>query len=134
MVGFPGETDELFEESRAFIAALPFTYLHVFTFSARPGTPAAHMPHQVPVHVARRRNQILRGLAAEKNLGFRRSHVGHTVQAITLKAGDTHITEALTENYLKLQLAGRHEANRWIRVLISQVTAEGLAGTYQRSL
>ena len=43
MTGFPGETDELFEESRAFIESMPFTYLHVFTYSERPGTPAAEM-------------------------------------------------------------------------------------------
>ncbi|MGZ4867977.1 MAG: tRNA (N(6)-L-threonylcarbamoyladenosine(37)-C(2))-methylthiotransferase MtaB, partial [Candidatus Angelobacter sp.] len=57
MVGFPGETDELFEESRSFIENLPFTYLHVFTYSSRPGTPSAAMPDQVPVHVARERNR-----------------------------------------------------------------------------
>ena len=44
MVGFPGETEAEFEESRAFIQSLPFTYLHVFTYSERPGTPAAGMP------------------------------------------------------------------------------------------
>src|SRR3954463_15374594 len=81
MVGFPGETDELFEESRAFIESLPFTYLHVFTYSARPGTPAAGMTCQVPVHVARERNRILRELAAEKNAAFRQSFIGKTVEA-----------------------------------------------------
>ncbi len=49
MTGFPGETDELFEESLQFIAGLPFTYLHVFTYSERPGTPAASMAAQVPM-------------------------------------------------------------------------------------
>ena len=76
MVGFPGETDELFEESRSFIEQLPFTYLHVFTYSSRPGTPSAAMPDQVPVHVARERNRVLRELAAEKNRAFRESFVG----------------------------------------------------------
>src|SRR5437868_2429476 len=52
MVGFPGETDELFEESRAFIESLPLTYLHVFTYSARPGTQAEEMADQVRVQVA----------------------------------------------------------------------------------
>jgi len=134
MVGFPGESDELFEESRAFIASLPFTYLHVFTFSARPGTPAALMPRQVPVQVARRRNRVLREVAAEKNLAFRRSHVGRTVRAITLKAGNASSTEALTDNYLKLELVGRYEANRWISVRVEGLTSEGLAGRYQQSL
>ena len=67
MTGFPGETDAEFEATREMIEDLPFTYLHVFTYSARPGTPAAEMPNQVPVHVARERNRILRELAAEKS-------------------------------------------------------------------
>ena len=50
MVGFPGETDAEFEATRRMIEDLPFTYLHVFTYSPRPGTPAAAMPNQVPVH------------------------------------------------------------------------------------
>src|SRR5215472_13378781 len=66
MVGFPGETDSEFEETRRMVEDLPFTYLHVFTFSARPGTPAAAMQGQVPVHVARERNRILRELASAK--------------------------------------------------------------------
>ena len=62
-----------FEATRRFIEESPFTYLHVFTYSARPGTPAAAMPHQVPVQVARERNKILRDLAAEKKLAFMQS-------------------------------------------------------------
>src|SRR6185503_13638218 len=87
MVGFPGETDELFEESRSFIEHLPFTYLHVFTYSSRPGTASAAMPDQVPVQVARERNRVLRELAAEKNLEFRRKFLGRTLEVITLQAG-----------------------------------------------
>lgn len=128
MAGFPGETDELFEESRTFIASLPFTYLHVFTFSARPGTPAADMSQQVPVHVARHRNQILRDLAAEKNLAFRQSLVGKTVKAITLKVHDREGTHALTENYLPLRLRAEIPANRWVFSRLEAVTPEGLAG------
>jgi threonylcarbamoyladenosine tRNA methylthiotransferase MtaB len=56
MVGFPGEGDTEFEETRALIEALPFTYLHVFTYSSRPGTPSAEMADQVPVHIARSRS------------------------------------------------------------------------------
>ena len=66
MAGFPGETEAEFEETRRLIEDLPFTYLHVFTYSARPGTPAAAMAEQVPVHVARERNRILRDLASRK--------------------------------------------------------------------
>ena len=84
MVGFPGETAAEFEETRRLIEQLPFTYLHVFTYSARPGTPAASMANQVPAHTARERNRILRDIAAEKKLAFMHSFIGKTVEAITL--------------------------------------------------
>jgi threonylcarbamoyladenosine tRNA methylthiotransferase MtaB len=129
MVGFPGETDELFEESRAFIESLPFTYLHVFTYSARPGTPAAEMADQVAVEVARERNRILRELAAEKNLEFRKSFVGKTISAITLHRSDESRTEALTDNFLKLQVEGKHEPNRWVHSNVANISGDGLIGS-----
>ena len=128
MVGFPGETDELFEESRSFIEHLPFTYLHVFTYSSRPGTPSASMPDQVPVHVARERNRVLRELAAEKNLEFRRKFVGKMLDVITLQAGGEDWTEALSDNYLKVRLAGRHGPNTMMRVRIAALEDDGLLG------
>jgi len=124
MVGFPGETDELFEESRSFIEHLPFTYLHVFTYSSRPGTPSAAMPDQVPVHVARERNRVLRELAAEKNRAFRESFIGHSLEVITLQAGSKVWTEALSDNFLKVRLASRHPANEWMKVEIEGVADE----------
>ncbi|PYP88232.1 MAG: tRNA (N(6)-L-threonylcarbamoyladenosine(37)-C(2))-methylthiotransferase MtaB [Candidatus Angelobacter sp. Gp1-AA117] len=129
MVGFPGETGELFEESRSFIEHLPFTYLHVFTYSSRPGTPSASMPDQVPVSVARERNRVLRDLAATKNLAFRQRFLGRTVQAITLQTGNEGSTEALTDNYLRVRVAGRHEANRWMRVEVTGVGTDDLSAT-----
>ena len=84
MVGFPGESDAEFEATRRMIEELPFTYLHVFTYSARPGTPAAAMKNQVPVQVARERNRILRELASEKKLAFMRGFVGRALDVITL--------------------------------------------------
>ena len=106
MVGFPGETDDDFEQTRAFIERLPFTYLHVFTYSSRPGTPSAEMPEQVPVQVARERNRVLRELIAKKKRAFMESFVGREVEAITLTHFDGEYTEALTDNYLKLRLRG----------------------------
>jgi len=126
MVGFPGETDELFEESRSFIEQLPFTYLHVFTYSSRPGTPSAAMPDQVPVHVARERNRVLRELAADKNRDFRRSFVGRTLEVITLQAGGDGWTEALSDNYLKVRLPDRHEANKRMHVTVTEMGDEDL--------
>ena len=113
MVGFPGETDAEFEETRGMIEDLPLTYLHVFTYSARPGTPAANLPKQVPVRVARERNRILRELGARKKSEFMRGFVGKKIEAITLNLCDGDSTEALTDNYLKLFLKGKHAANQW---------------------
>jgi threonylcarbamoyladenosine tRNA methylthiotransferase MtaB len=114
------------------IEDLPFTYLHVFTYSARPGTPAASMTNQVPVHLARERNRILRELAAEKKLAFMRGFVGNTAEAITLNVvgndATGQFTEALTDNYLKLRLRGRHEPNRWLRARIENVVDGALVG------
>ncbi|HEV7673093.1 MAG TPA: tRNA (N(6)-L-threonylcarbamoyladenosine(37)-C(2))-methylthiotransferase MtaB [Candidatus Angelobacter sp.] len=135
MVGFPGETDELFEESRSFIENLPFTYLHVFTYSSRPGTSAAAMPDQVPVHVARERSRVLRELATEKNRAFRQSFIGRTLEVITLQSGnDDDWTEALSDNFLKIRLAGRHEANKILRVNVTEMGGEDLVAVAEREI
>lgn len=126
MVGFPGETDELFEESRSFIEHLPFTYLHVFTYSSRPGTPSAAMPNQVPVHIARERNRVLRDLAAKKNLEFRKKFIGQSLEAITLQANGEGWTEALSDNYLKVRLDGKHEPNKVLLIDIAGINGDGL--------
>jgi threonylcarbamoyladenosine tRNA methylthiotransferase MtaB len=129
MVGFPGESNADFEQTRRMIDELPFTYLHVFTYSARPGTPAASMPNQLPVQTARERNRILRELAAAKKLAFQRSFLGRTVEAITLSVFDGRHTEALTDNYLKLRLAGHHPANQWLRAQVDEVRDGALVGS-----
>ena len=129
MVGFPGETDDDFEQTRAFVERLPFTYLHVFTYSSRPGTPSAAMPHQVPVQVARERNRILRQLAAEKKRVFMESFVGREVEAITLTHFDGEYTEALTDNYLKLRLCGKHDPNQRLRSAIALAGHDALIGS-----
>src|ERR1700681_879906 len=98
MGGFPGETDSDFEDSRRFIESLPFTYLHVFTYSERPGTPAANAG-QVPMPLRKERNRVLRELAARKNLEFRRAMVGRTLSAVTLES------QALSSNFLRIELA-----------------------------
>jgi len=129
MVGFPGESESDFEETRLLIEELSFTYLHVFTYSPRPGTPAAAMRDQVPAQVARERNRILRELSAEKKLAFMRTFVGTTVDAISLNVFDGQSTEALTDNYLKLRLAGHHEPNRWLQARVGNVADGALVAT-----
>jgi threonylcarbamoyladenosine tRNA methylthiotransferase MtaB len=129
MTGFPGETDAEFEQTRRMVEDLPFTYLHVFTYSARPGTPAAEMRNQVPVGIARERNRILRDLSEQKKLAFMGSFVGKALDAITLhKAGGNH-TEALTDNYLKLRLEGAYAPNRWMASTIQKVEDGYLVGS-----
>jgi len=130
MVGFPGETDSEFEDTRCMVEELPFTYLHVFTFSARPGTPAASMLNQVPVRIARERNRILREIAAKKKVDFMRSFIGRELQAITLNISSENAsgvwTEALTDNYLKMKLAGQRDANQWLTATVVAVDNEQL--------
>jgi len=122
MTGFPGETEADFEESRRFIEGLPFTYLHVFTYSERPGTPAAKEADSVPPPVRKERNRVLRELAAAQNLAFRRSMVGRSVSAVTLHEAGT----ALTENYLKVELVEAREPNLLVDLRIGGVTQSGL--------
>jgi threonylcarbamoyladenosine tRNA methylthiotransferase MtaB len=129
MVGFPGETDGDFDQTRRMVEELPFTYLHVFTYSPRPGTPAATMPNQVPVHVARARNRVLRELAAAKKLAFQKSFVGKSIQAITLGVFDGDYTESLTDNYLKLRLGGQHAPNQWLSAQVEEVHGGALLGS-----
>jgi len=136
MVGFPGETESEFEQTRRMVEDLPFTYLHVFSYSPRPGTPAAAMPGQVPERIARERNRILRDIAAAKKLEFMQSFAGKTVDAITLRQeegsadeGSNPHTEALTHNFLKLRLRGSHAPNRWVRARVTDVIHGALFAT-----
>jgi threonylcarbamoyladenosine tRNA methylthiotransferase MtaB len=144
MVGFPGESDAEFEETKQMIEDLPLTYLHVFTYSARPGTAAANMPNQVPAQISRQRNRILRELGVRKKLDFMRLFIGKDVEAITLAqagGGDSEtktvlkrqgspeaFTEALTDNYLQLRLLGQKAPNCWVRASISHIDAGALIG------
>jgi threonylcarbamoyladenosine tRNA methylthiotransferase MtaB len=139
MVGFPGESESEFAQTLRMIEDLPFTYLHVFTYSARPGTPAAAMPNQVPVRVARERNRILRELGEQKKLSFMQSFVGKTIEAICLAREAENstrqiYTETLTDNYLKLRLRGRHEPNRWVEARVEHVEDGALLATLTATL
>jgi threonylcarbamoyladenosine tRNA methylthiotransferase MtaB len=125
MTGFPGETDSLFEESRQFIASMPYTYLHVFTYSERPGTPAALMPDSVPMRVRKDRNRVLRELAAAKNLAFRESLLGRELTAVTIEP----LGLALTDNYVKAQLDLPYAPNRLIRLRPRTLNAQGVMAT-----
>ena len=128
MVGFPGESDDDFEQTRAFISSQPFTYLHVFTYSSRPGTVSAAMPGQVRGDTAHEHNRILRELAASKKREFQQGMVGGTLEAITLTHIENGRTEALTDNYQKLWLAGVHPSNQAVKARILAIEGEALVG------
>ena len=118
IVGFPGESDADFDATARFIAALPFTYLHVFSFSERPGTGAANLGERVPAQVIRRRARALRALAEQKAAAFRATQSGCTLRALTLARSGDDWTEALTGNYLKVRIPGRHPANEWHKAFV----------------
>jgi threonylcarbamoyladenosine tRNA methylthiotransferase MtaB len=125
MVGFPGESDEEFEQSRAFIESLPFTYLHVFTYSGRPGTPAAESAGQVPMAVRKERNRILRELASGKHAAFLKTMVGRELSVVTLDGGRS----ALSDNFLKVKLLHDSEGRRQGNARILSASEEGLTGS-----
>jgi threonylcarbamoyladenosine tRNA methylthiotransferase MtaB len=126
MVGFPGETEELFEESRQFIEAMPFTYLHVFTYSERPGTPAAEMPGVVPMRIRKERNRILRDLSNSKNAAFRQSLLGREFTAVTLDPPGL----ALTDNYVKATLDLPYLPNRLVRLRPRALNDQGVTAQF----
>jgi threonylcarbamoyladenosine tRNA methylthiotransferase MtaB len=113
MAGFPGETDDDFLATLACVERLPLTYLHVFSFSPRPGTTAASLPETVPSEVIRERARALRAMGQEKSAAFRASQAGCMQRALTLKRHGEDWTEALTRNYLRVRIRGRFPANEW---------------------
>jgi threonylcarbamoyladenosine tRNA methylthiotransferase MtaB len=131
ITGFPGETDADHAATVAFIERLPFTYLHVFSFSQRPGTKAASLLGQVPGHVIKRRARELRSLSDRKSAAFRRSQVDHTLRVLTLRRdenADTDTTPALSSNYLKVTLTGNFPANQWLDISITAEEGNYLVG------
>ena len=138
MVGFPGETDAEFEETVAFIRALPFGYLHLFPFSPRPGTRAwaLHSADPVAAGAVAERMARLRTLAAEKTVEHRRQFVGRELEALTLNTPENirrlGRTVGLTENFLPFEVDGELRANQRVSIEVTGVTAEG-ALTHSRS-
>jgi threonylcarbamoyladenosine tRNA methylthiotransferase MtaB len=121
MTGFPGETDAEFSESVAFIESLPLTYLHVFTYSERPGTRAAEMA-QVPMEVRRERTRILRELSDRKTATFRRGLLGRTLSVVTLGGSDS-----LASNYVPVRLAASRGAQQIVDVTVHGFDGAGMS-------
>ena len=122
IAGFPGETDSDHTATLEFIEARPFTYLHVFSYSSRPGTKASAFPNHVPGHVIKRRARELRALADQKSAAFRRSQIGRNLRVLTLRrdpAGDSQFTPALSENYLTVYLPTILPPNHFVDAVLT---------------
>jgi len=126
IAGFPGETESDHAATLAFIEQRPFTYLHVFSYSPRPGTKAATATNQVPSHIIKRRARELRALSEAKSAFFRRTQIGRTQRVLTLHRDEHSLndrtgaayTPALSSNYVRVQVPGIHPSNQWLDVLI----------------
>jgi threonylcarbamoyladenosine tRNA methylthiotransferase MtaB len=131
IAGFPGEAEAEHTATVSFIEALPFTYLHVFSYSKRPGTKAASLSGHRPGAVIKRRARELRALAERKATAFRESQVGQHLRVLTLRSedgSDASTTPALSSNYLKVHVCGAWPPNRWLDVRVSDAEANGLIG------
>ncbi|MHB8844635.1 MAG: tRNA (N(6)-L-threonylcarbamoyladenosine(37)-C(2))-methylthiotransferase MtaB [Nitrospirota bacterium] len=138
MVGFPGEGERAFRNTYDLVADLPLTHLHVFSYSPRPGTPAAVMEGQVPDGQKKERSELLRDLGNRKNLAFRSRFKG-TVMKTVLEEGSLteqgHVS-GLTDNYIRVQVKHAIDADfgREINIFITDVQENGVSGDICRKL
>ncbi len=102
IVGFPGESDQLFQESYDFINSLDISYLHVFTYSERDKTIAAEMEEAVPMNIRKSRNAILQKLSSKKKKQFYEQFSGLENNVLFEKTKDENLMSGFTENYLKV--------------------------------
>jgi threonylcarbamoyladenosine tRNA methylthiotransferase MtaB len=133
LVGFPGETEQDFEETCALIESLPLTYLHIFPFSPREGTEAWSLPDRIPSHVMKRRLDTALELSRSKNLSFRRSCIGKVFPALTLAKGeDLGTSLVLTSNFIHARVSGiSMPANRLVEVRIKDVHPDATYASLQ---
>jgi threonylcarbamoyladenosine tRNA methylthiotransferase MtaB len=106
ITGFPGETDQEFENTFNFISELPITDLHVFPYSKRPGTPAATLADQIPGNVSRERAGRLRHLAAKKHRIFAESFIGQELEVVVETGRKTGLLKGVSRNYLDIRFIG----------------------------
>jgi len=126
IVGFPGETEEEFEDTYEFLSSIPFTYLHVFAFSPRPGTPAADMPGKVTEKIKEHRSrQLIRLSESHKNL-FMRENTGEIRNVLFEKKNFSGMIAGFTENYIKTFVPyNKSLSGNVLRVRLTKVNEDG---------
>jgi threonylcarbamoyladenosine tRNA methylthiotransferase MtaB len=127
IAGFPGESEDEFNETLKLVEELPFSDLHVFPYSSRPGTKAAKMSGQVPGNVINKRAALLRGSAAVKKAGFLKRQVGRELQVLVQGYGETSgVCNGISRNYVMVKFPGRKEIINTEQV----VRVDGVAGEH----
>ena len=130
MVGFPGEDESHFQNTVRLINGLPLTYLHVFPYSPRPGTPAARWPDRVEGNELKRRAHLLQALGAQKREAFRKRFVGRCVEVLVESCDKSGMWRGTTANYLQVRFAGSPNiaAGAFVRVRIRATAEDWLVG------
>lgn len=136
MAGFPGETQEAFRNTYQLIADLPVTYLHVFPFSPRKGTPAVNFKPKVPERITKERCRALRELGEKKRNDFYRRMIGKKVKML-VETHDDGIAKGLSDNYVPIKIMGGNvPKNGVVKVRIDRIetdnTAIGVLGSRKK--
>jgi len=121
MVGFPGEEEENFEETRKLVEEIPFGYLHVFPYSKRKGTVAATMKDDVPPEVKKERAAILREIGTKKSVAYRKRFVTKELEALVLSHLPDGSSTALTGNYIRIILKEKPKPGEIVKVKLTKV-------------
>ena len=127
IVGFPGETDELFLETYNYLSELDISYLHVFTYSERPNTEAVLMDGVVSKNVRAKRSKMLRGLSVKKRRAFYESQLGNTLTVLFEGENKEGYIHGFTENYVKVKTPWNPElVNTLHKVTLTEIDEDGL--------
>lgn len=127
IVGFPGETDELFLETYEFLSNLDISYLHVFSYSERPNTVAATMDGKVPKAVRSKRSKMLRGLSAKKRRAFYESQLGSIQNVLFEGENKEGYIHGFTRNYVKVKAPWNPNlVNTIHEVALKEIDQDGL--------
>ncbi len=127
IVGFPGETEDLFLETYNFLVTLDISYLHVFTYSERENTEAALMANVVPKEVRHKRSKMLRGLSVKKRRSFYESQIGQELTVLFESENKEGYIHGFTENYVKVKTPWNPElVNTLHKVCLTEIDEDGL--------